>query len=197
MPGHVFNPKDLHKLEDPERLIWLPPREVAGRLGLSPGMRIADIGAGSGFFAIPFAQAVAPALLFAVDLQPEMLDVFRSKLALPGRPRNIELVHGTAVETHLAAGRCDLVFLGNVWRELEDRPSVLREDVRILAPGGRLAILDWRADRQGPPGPPVEQRIAAPDAASELASDGWTVIETAFVGQYSYLVVAAPPWNGG
>jgi len=193
MPGHIFNPKDLHKLEDPARLVSMPPEDVVRILGLTSGLHVADVGAGSGFFAIPFARAIGPARLFAVDLQTEMLEILRAKLAQPGAPRNIELVLGAASATHLATASCDLVFLGNVWHELDDRPAALREAARILAPGGRVAILDWRADRPQPPGPPVEHRIAAGEAASTLTSAGWTVSKTADIGQYSYLIVAAPP----
>jgi ubiquinone/menaquinone biosynthesis C-methylase UbiE len=193
MAGHVFNPKDLHKLEDPERLISMPPEDVVRILGLANGVRVADVGAGSGFFAIPFARAIAPTRLFAVDLQPEMIEILRAKLAQPGSPRNIELVQGAASATHLEPASCDLVFLGNVWHELEDRQAALRETASILAPGGRAAILDWRTDRPQPPGPPVEHRIAAADAASTLISAGWTVSKTADIGKYSYLIVAAPP----
>jgi ubiquinone/menaquinone biosynthesis C-methylase UbiE len=171
----------------------MPPEDVMRILGLTSGLRVADVGAGSGFFAIPFARAIAPARLFAVDLQPEMLEILRTKLEQPGAPRNIELVRGAASATHLGTASCDLVFLGNVWHELDDRPAALRESARILAPGGRVAILDWRADRPQPPGPPVEHRIAAGEAASTLTSAGWTVSKTADIGQYSYLIAASPP----
>jgi ubiquinone/menaquinone biosynthesis C-methylase UbiE len=162
-------------------------------LGLTSGVRVADVGAGSGFFAIPFARAIAPTRLFAVDLRPQMLEILRAKLEQPGAPRNIEPVRGAASATHLGTASCDLVFLGNVWHELDDRPAALRESARILAPGGRVAILDWRTDRPQPPEPSVEHRIAAGETASTLTSAGWTVSRPADIGQYSYLIVASPP----
>ena len=193
MHGHVFNPRDLHKLEDPERLNWLPPDEVARMLGIAAGMRVADIGAGSGFFAIPFARRTSPARLLAVDLQPAMLEILRTKLQQHGSPANIELIEGAADATNLASDGCDLAFLANVWHEVEDQAAVLREVARILAPGGRLAILDWRTDVQQPPGPPIEHRIAAGQVAATLSSAGWKVRLTAEVGSHSYLAVGSPP----
>jgi SAM-dependent methyltransferase len=68
----------------------MPPDEVIDRLDLKPGMVVADIGAGTGFFALPFARAVAPAgMVWAVDLQPAMLKILEEKLHREGAPDNI------------------------------------------------------------------------------------------------------------
>lgn len=56
MHDHVFKHTEAHKLEDPERLGWLPPADVISRLGLLPGMKVADIGAGTGYFTFPIAS---------------------------------------------------------------------------------------------------------------------------------------------
>jgi ubiquinone/menaquinone biosynthesis C-methylase UbiE len=194
MSGRLFDPKNTHKLEDPERLVWMPPRDVVAMLRLRGGMSVADIGPGSGFFTIPFARAVEPSgRVFAVDLQPRMLEILGEKLRESGAPRNIQLVHGAAHETRLEEGTCDLVFMGNVWHELDDAAAFCREAARILRPEGRLAILDWRTDTPHPPGPPPDHRIAAADTAATLGSLGWNAAAPAHVGKYSYLVVAARP----
>jgi ubiquinone/menaquinone biosynthesis C-methylase UbiE len=197
MSGHRFNPKDLGKLDDPKRLEWLPPLEVARLLGLTPGVRVADVGAGSGFFAIPFAGITAPATLHAVDVQPEMLEILRSKLRQPGRPANIELVEGFSEASTLAAASFDLAFLANVWHEIGDRPAALQESARILAKGGRIAILDWRADVDQPPGPPLDHRVPRGEVSALLAASGWNVSLETDVGRYSYIVVASPGASGG
>jgi ubiquinone/menaquinone biosynthesis C-methylase UbiE len=191
MSERIFNPSNIPKLEDPERLNWLPPQDVIRLLNLTSGMSIADIGAGSGFFALPFARAIEPGgRLFAVDLQPEMLEFLRVKLRSAGSPRNLELVTGEATATNLDDASCDLVFLGNVWHELDDHARVLREMARILRSGGRVAILDWRTDVPNPPGPPAGHRVAAAEGAAALQAAGGTVLESTGVGRYSYLVIA-------
>ena len=191
MSEKIFNPRNIHKLEDPERLNWLPPQHVVRLLNLTSGMSIADIGAGSGFFALPFARIIEPdGRLFAVDLQPEMLEFLPAKLRSSASPRNLELIEGEATATNLKDASCDLVFLGNVWHELDDHARVLREMARILRPGGRVSILDWRTDVQNPPGPPACHRIAAADTAAALQIAGWAVLQTPDVGRYSYLVIA-------
>jgi ubiquinone/menaquinone biosynthesis C-methylase UbiE len=193
MAGNLFNHKEVSKLEDPERLVWLPPGEALQALGIRAGMRIADIGAGSGYFAIPFAHACSPAPLAAVDLQPEMLEFLRAKLRNPGSPANISLLQGSADCTGLESGAWDLAFLGQVWHEVKDRPAAIREAARILAPEGRLAILDWRADCPPPPGPPLDHRIDASAVAAELTAAGWRVEGTTLIGSRSYLAVATRP----
>jgi ubiquinone/menaquinone biosynthesis C-methylase UbiE len=153
-------------------------------------MTVADIGAGTGYFSLPFARAIAPeGRVLAVDLQPEMLAILRSKLQSPGMPGNIQLLEGTATQTGIAVRRCDLVFLANIWHELDDHATVLCEMVRILKPGGRIAILDWRHDLAGPPGPPADHRVARDTTTSMLVHAGWQIRYSRAFGQYSYLVV--------
>jgi ubiquinone/menaquinone biosynthesis C-methylase UbiE len=193
MSEKIFNPSNIHKLEDPARLTWLPPQDVIRLLNLTNGMSIADIGAGSGFFALPFARAIEPdGRLFAVDVQPEMLEFLRAKLRSATSLRNLELIAGEATVTNLKDASCDLVFLGNVWHELDDHARVLRETARILRSGGRVAILDWRTDMPQPPGPPADHRIGQGKTASTLEALGWVVSISTAVGRFSYLVVAAP-----
>jgi ubiquinone/menaquinone biosynthesis C-methylase UbiE len=170
----------------------MPPDEVIGRLDLKPGMVVADIGAGTGFFALPFARAVAPAgMVWAVDLQPAMLKILEEKLQREGAPDNIGLREGQAVDTGLPDGSCDLAFLGNIWHELDEPGTVLAELRRILRPGGRVAILDWRTDVPYPPGPPPEHRVAPSETEARLRGDDWRNVSFRDLGPYSYLLVAS------
>jgi ubiquinone/menaquinone biosynthesis C-methylase UbiE len=191
MGKRMFSPAESHKLEDPERLAWMPPDEILAPLNLEPGMIVADIGAGTGFFAIPIARAVCGGKVFAVDVQPEMLDKLRARLDAPCTPQNIELVRGDAVATGLPPASCDVVFLANVWHEFDDRCAVLAEAERILRPGGRVAILDWRHDADHPPGPPLDQRVPMRQAIHTLEQAGWELHHFGTAGRYSYLLVAA------
>jgi ubiquinone/menaquinone biosynthesis C-methylase UbiE len=190
----TFNPADAHKLEDPARLEWLPPADVLARLPLSPGMNVADIGAGTGYFSLPVARRIAPGgRVFAVDLQPEMLAILRAKMAAGGGVENVEPVEGSASASTLGDGSCDLILIANVWHELDDCGAALAEAFRILRAGGRLALLDWRTDVTRPPGPPLGHRISQEAATRMLIAYGWSVLECGAVGAYSYLLLAAPP----
>jgi ubiquinone/menaquinone biosynthesis C-methylase UbiE len=187
----MFDPASAHKLEDPERLTWLPPGEVLARLGLRSGETVADIGAGTGYFAIPIAREIGPSgKVVAVDAQAEMLALLRRKLDGPEAPRNIEAVEGDAVRTGLPDDGCDLVLLANLWHELPDGGAALREADRILRPGGRLAILDWRPDVEQPPGPPLDHRVTAEQVVHQLEHGGWSLHYRGDAGRYHYLLLA-------
>ena len=194
MGDRLFKPQDAHKLEDPERQVWLPVADVIRSSAIRPGMHVADVGAGTGYFAIPIARAVGVGgKVYAVDLQPEMLDKLREKLTRPDAPRNIELVRGEASGTTLPSRSVDVVFLANVWHEVEDPAAALQESARILAPGGSLALLDWRSDTSSPPGPPADHRLPAADVLQFLLESGWTTDGSAHIGRYSYFIGAIPP----
>jgi ubiquinone/menaquinone biosynthesis C-methylase UbiE len=190
----TFQARDAAKLDDPSRLAYLPTDDAVATLGLIPGMVIADIGAGTGYFSIPFARRIGPlGRVFAVDMQPEMLQLLDAKLEATAERGGIELVEGTASETHLPDSSCDLAFLANIWHELDDREPVLAEAARILRAGGRIAILDWRLDVSGPPGPPAEHRVSRAEVESLLAQCRWTVEHSSTFGSYNYIVVARTP----
>ena len=189
----VMNIADAHKLDKPERLQWMPPNEIVALLPLAAGAVVADIGAGIGFFVLFIAKVVAPAgRVFAVDMQPEMLELLRKKLSVSGTPSNVELVHGKADATTLPDHSCDLVFIANVWHELPDHAAALREFRRLLKSGGALAILDWRPDGPHPPGPPLEHRIAAAEVRRTLEAHGWKVQTETAAGKFSYFLCARP-----
>jgi len=183
----MFHHEHAHKLDDPERQRWLPTADLLERLAIRPGMSIADVGAGTGYFTLPMAAAVLPGgRVFAVDTQPEMLALLGAKIAdLP-----IALVHGTADHTTLPDASMDLVLLANVWHEIDDTAAAVLETRRILSDQGRIAILDWRTDVEQSPGPPLEHRVSAANAAASLHSAGWSVTEPEMTGRYCYLILA-------
>jgi ubiquinone/menaquinone biosynthesis C-methylase UbiE len=188
MTDRRFDASQAHRLDAPERLLWLPPAEVVSALGVQPGDTIADVGAGTGYFSFPLAAATGPhGTVFAVDAQAEMLAHLRLKLNRDA-VSNIELIHAEGDETTLPGASCNLVFLANVWHEFPDRAAVLREAKRILKPGGRIAILDWRPDVEREAGPPLDHRISASYALDEFCSAGFKHSTHANLGKYSWLV---------
>ena len=181
----MFHHHHAQKLDDPERRKWLPEKDVLDRLALQPDMSVADIGAGTGYFALPIARVVAR--VYAVDMQPEMLEMLRSRIgALP-----IETVTGEATKTMLNDASVDVALLANVWHELDDHDAALAELSRVLRPGGRVAILDWRPDTDPENGPPPDHRIAPEKIEARLRANGWHIESSAPVGAYHQLIIAA------
>ncbi|HVA90933.1 MAG TPA: methyltransferase domain-containing protein [Chloroflexota bacterium] len=191
----TFDPSRAHRLDSPERLLFLPPDDAVQHMGIRPGMHVVDIGAGTGYFALPIAHLVgAEGRVFAVDMQDEMLHLLEQKLSDRDAPANIQTQHGSAEQTGLPDACADLVLIANVWHELDDRGRVLSECARLLRSGGRLAILDWRFDvDEDTPGPPLAHRVPAGAVQSELGDGGWTGGSLEHVGLYSYLVIAERP----
>jgi ubiquinone/menaquinone biosynthesis C-methylase UbiE len=190
-----FDPAGVARLEDPERPKIFPVDHILALAGITAGQTVADIGAGSGYFAIPIARAVAPARVFAVDVSPEMLDYLRAKLTAAdhGNLSNIELVRGEANATSLPVNSCDIVFTSAVWHEIDDYPTALSEFARILRPGGRLVIVDWSPEGQRPPGPPIEHRVSLATVRATLVSAQWRITTAESINTSVYVVVASRP----
>jgi ubiquinone/menaquinone biosynthesis C-methylase UbiE len=188
-----FHASQAHRLDAPERFMWLPPAEVIAALAIQPGDTIADIGAGTGYFASPMADAAGPlGKVYAVDAQAEMLEHLRAKLET-NRTANVELVHAEADATGLPGATCNLLLLANVWHEFDDHAAVLRESKRVLAPGGRIAILDWRPDVERDAGPPLDHRIPAAHCMQDLLTAGFVNTAHTNTGKYSWLVQGELP----
>ena len=157
-------------------------------MALHPGDTIADVGAGTGYFSLPLAQAVgSQGKVYAVDAQDEMLALLRQKLD-ESNLSNVELIHAEADNTGLPASCCDLVFAANVWHEFDDHAAVVRESARILKPDKRIAILDWRTDVLPEHGPPLEHRLDSSHAVDALRTSGFQKVASANIGLYSWLV---------
>ncbi len=185
-----FNPSKLQRLEDPDRHKQLPVDRIISTAAIKPKMSVADIGAGTGYFAIPIAKLIAPRPVYAVDVAPEMLDYLNNKLAQPTMPKNIELVRGEATATALPDAVCDVVFTSTVWHEIDDHAAALREFARILKPGGRVVIVDWSPDAVPPPGPPSDHRIPRAQVETTLTESGWKIATSQSASSWTYIVVA-------
>lgn len=192
MGGRLFDPARAARLEDPERRRWLPPDAVLARLGVGPGATVADVGAGTGYFALPIARWIEAGggRVVAIDLQPAMLELLTAKLESPGGPPNVDPVVAAADALPLAERACDAVLLAHLWHEIDDPAAVVAEAGRVLREGGRLAVLDWRPDVERPPGPPLDHRLPADSARAALDRAGWEVEPTVGVGPFGWLVAA-------
>ena len=190
MNDRTFSSSQAHRLDSAERKEWLPMAEVLNRLELCSGWRVADVGAGTGYFSIPIAAEIgANGTVYAVDIQPEMLMFIQEKLQATGL-KNVECSVGEALATGLTESSCDLVIMSYIWHELDDVDKVLAEANRILKGGGTIAIIDWKPGVQQPPGPPLEHRIPQDQVIGALDRARFNVTAAKDIGPFAYMIVA-------
>jgi precorrin-6B methylase 2 len=115
-------------------------------LALKPGMVVADVGAGTGYIARRMAAAVgASGAVFAVDVQPEMIEMLKA-LASKAKLPQIKPVLGSVSDVKLAAASVDLAIMVDVYHELEFPREVMLSLVRAMKPGGRVVFVEYRAE---------------------------------------------------
>jgi len=116
------------------------PARVVEALAIAPGARVADLGAGGGYFTTRLADAVGPqGRVYAIDLDPDMLGLLREQAA--GRA-NVEVIAATPDDPRLPVGGVDLLFSCNTYHHLSDRSAYFRRLAPSLRPGGRIALID-------------------------------------------------------
>lgn len=136
----------IRRLERPERIPGLKIPEVITALGLKPGMVVADIGAGTGAFTIPFARAVAPSgKALAVDIHPDLMDYIAGK-ARRENVTNLETVLAERDDPKLPRNLVDVAFFHDVFHNVNDRQDYLRRLVSYVKPDGRIAIVEQEFD---------------------------------------------------
>lgn len=163
-------------LDSDYRRTLQPPDKLIQRSGIRPGMRVLEVGCGSGAYTTFVARAVGPAgRVYGLDIQPDMLRQIRNKLT---RPENqdiaIDLIHGSAYELPLADASLDVAYVVTVLQEIPDRERALREVRRVLKSGGTLAVTEFLPDPDYPlRSTTVKIGAEAGFTLDEIAGDFW------------------------
>ncbi|MGM0444181.1 MAG: class I SAM-dependent methyltransferase [Fibrobacterota bacterium] len=153
-----FDPAMMEKLESPRRRAQLPPENVLDAMDLQPGMHMLDIGAGTGYFALPALRRLRPGgALTALDISPQMLKYLRQQL--PEDTKEVLALCGDGQNIDLPDSSLDVALLALVFHEFDDPRAAVREVLRVLKPGGEMHILDW-AKREMSQGPPLSHRYS-------------------------------------
>ena len=130
-------------------------------LEIKSGIAVADVGAGSGYFARRLAARVGPGgAVYAVDVQPEMVRMLEALARQPGLGQ-IKPVQGSATAVKLAAASIDLALMVDVYHELEFPHEVLASIVQALKPGGRVVFVEYRAEDASVPIKPLHKMSEA------------------------------------
>jgi SAM-dependent methyltransferase len=190
------NPEDfahyLSNLEDPERIGWQRPDDVVAALGLRAGDVACDVGVGPGYFALRIARAVGPAgRVHAIDVDPRMLELLARRTADAGLSNVRPLLAGDG-EIAVPPEPCAAVLTVNTFHHFEDRPAALARLASRLAPGGRLAVIDFH-EGESPVGPPPDHRVSREAFLEDARAARLAIVreETFLLYQWFFLVAPA------
>jgi ubiquinone/menaquinone biosynthesis C-methylase UbiE len=188
-PGHrLFPPSDIGILESPDREEWQQPEQIMDALRIGEGSRVADLGAGGGWFTIRLARRVGPnGVVYAEDIQPEMIGSIRRRVQNEGL-ENVVTLLGTADDPKLPS-KLDAVLIVDTYPQVGEPVTLLRHVRAALAPHGRLGIVDFRSDGAGGPGPPLEERIRPEHIRRDAEEAGLTFVKEETFLRYQFLLV--------
>lgn len=130
--------------ERPGREVFDRRFEILKAIGVYPGMTVADVGAGTGFYSMLFARAVGSyGKVYAVDPSESFIAEI-DRLAAEYRVENVEPIVNDQKDVHLPAQSVDLVFLSNTYHHFEYPRSMLNSIARALKEDGELVLIDFR-----------------------------------------------------
>jgi len=159
--------------DDPARDKWQKPHEVITALKLAPDAVVADIGAGTGYFAARLAHFVPKGRVYAADAEPDMVKFLGERAKREG------LANLTAVTAAPDSPRLpspvDLVLLVDVYHHIGKRNAYFSQLRNSLKPGGRVAVIDFSINSRS--GPPKGERIAPERVKAEMLSAGYKLAE--------------------
>jgi predicted methyltransferase len=187
--GRLFPPKDLGLLEGPDRDAWQKPDQIMDALGIADGARVADVGAGAGWFTIRLARRVGPnGLVYAQDIQREPLEAIRRRVGREGLS-NVETRLATETSPNLPLGALDAVLIVDTYPEVADRVALLRSLAASLKSGGRIGIVNYKPGSGGPgPAPDEGARVEAASVEADARRAGLRVLARESL-PYHYLLV--------
>ena len=181
-----------HVFDDPARDAWQKPDEVIQALALKPDAVVADIGSGTGYFAMRFANMVPKGRVYGVDIEPDMVKYLAERAEREKR-QNMIAIAGTPGDPRLPE-KADLILMVDVFHHIDDRERYFRGLRASLKPGGRIAIIDFRLD--SPEGPPAVARIAPDRVTAEMKGAGYAMVQEHRFLPNQYFLVFKPASGG-
>lgn len=175
--GHRHDFSDVERFaaifDDPARDEWQRPGEVVALLDAAPGMIVADLGAGTGYFEPHLARAVGgEGRVLALDVEPTMVAHMRERFAEAGLA-NVEARRVAPDDPGLARHGVDRILIVDTWHHIAHRERYAAKLRDGLRPGGSVLVVDFTSD--SPHGPPEPMRLPAAAVAAELAAGGLAV----------------------
>lgn len=190
--GRLFPPTDLGLLEAPDRDEWQRPDLIMDALGVAEASVVADIGAGSGWFTIRLARRVGPnGLVFAQDVQLLMLAAISRRVQREGLT-NVRPILGHESDPKLPSRAADTVLIVDVYHEIDDGVTLLKNVAKALKPQGRLGVIDFRLEGGGP-GPAREERVSPDEVIRDAEAAGLRLLQKEEFLAYQYFLIFGRP----
>jgi len=172
----------IQSLLSDERIAELRPDRVITALMLPEDAIVADLGSGPGVFTVPLAQQLNRGVVYAVDVEPQQLDALRQRV-LEAELDNVVPVLASFSTPHLPPAHLDLVLIVDTFHHIENRTEYFRQLRSVLKPGGRLAVIEYKAGELAA-GPPVEAKLPEGLREEELQSAGYSLLRTFDIHEY-------------
>jgi SAM-dependent methyltransferase len=173
--SHVMGHPGIGWLERDEREKEEAPSKAIALLGLAPDAVIADIGAGSGYYSFRIAPLIPEGRVIAVDIQPEMLDFLKNESA-KRKIENVEPHLGTIESVQLPENSIDAALMVDAYHEFSHPAEMLQSLHKALKPGGKIYLLEYRAEDPDVPIKPLHKMSEA-QAVKEYEALGFSFIE--------------------
>jgi len=188
--SHVMGHQGAAWLERPERERQERTDLLISELGLRPTDIVADIGAGTGYFVFRISPLVPQGQVLGVDIQQEMLDIMESRAA--GTVDNVSTVLGTITDINVPDNSVDLILLVDAYHEFSHPREMGRSMFRALKPGGRIALVEYRAEDPTVPIKPLH-KMSQEQAIREMAALGLRWVATSDRLPQQHLMFFARP----
>jgi len=190
--SHVMGHRGAAWLERPDRQQEERTDLLIENLPIGPGDRVADIGAGTGYFSLPMARMVgATGTVYAVDIQPEMLAMIEARADREGKT-NIELVLATETDPGLTRESIDMALFVDAYHEFEWPREVMSAIYESLVPGGKVVLIEYRAEDRSVAIRKLH-KMTERQARKEMQAAGFVFVENPdFLPQQHFLIFAKP-----
>ena len=193
MESKKFNSKHIEKLNDPNRVNFQNPDLIWEKMALKSPRLLIEIGAGTGFFTLPFSEKMKTGKIYACDISRDMLAWMKSNFP--------ETYAGAVIPTEMEESTvplpdscADLVYMTNLHHELEEPERMMTETYRLLKSGGKIMIIDW--NEKAPFGPPPSIRVAKATIYTQIKDAGYVDIRVHDDLPYNHFLVAEKPGDG-
>lgn len=174
--------------DDPARDAWQKPHQVIQALDLAPEAKVADIGAGTGYFSARLAHMTSAGRVYAVDTEPDMVR-YLTERAQRDKLGNLSAILAAPDDPRLPE-KVDRVLLVDVYHHIGDREAYFRRLRDYLTPDSRVAIIDFT--KGSPMGPPASERTTPEQVGREMRRAGYALVKSHDFLPNQFFLVFAP-----